>query len=184
MQALPGTYTLIFSVSRKGQISIGKLGTLHLKTGFYIYVGSAFGPGGLKARIAHHCRKAVHPHWHIDYLSSFLELNEIWYSYDPVQREHQWAKIISNTRGASVPLAGFGSSDCRCRSHLFFRKARPSVTTFRRKISAAFHKNIPAGISGYGKKRLNNGTVFCQTLYASIENHGKEKVSWQKPQIL
>ena len=160
MQALPGTYTLIFSVSRKGQISIGKLGTLGLKTGFYIYVGSAFGPGGLKARIAHHCRKAARPHWHIDYLSSFLELNEIWYSYDPVQREHQWAKIFLNARGSSVPLSGFGSSDCRCKSHLFFYDSKPAIKTFRRKIYTAFHKNIPAGISGCRKNRLNNGTFF------------------------
>jgi len=28
----------------------------------------------------------------------------------------------------------------------------------------AFHKNIPAGISGCRKKRLNNGTFFWQPL--------------------
>ena len=154
MTSQPGTYVLIFSACQKGQPQIGRLGTLDLQPGFYIYVGSAFGPGGLKARIAHHCKKSFRPHWHIDYLGPFLELSEIWYTYDPVQREHQWAQIIENTRGTSVPLAGFGSSDCRCISHLFFRKARPSITTFRRKI------------------------------YANIENHGKEIVSWQKAQIL
>jgi Uri superfamily endonuclease len=29
-------------------------------------------------------------------------------------------------RGASVPIAGFGSSDCRCKTHLFFFTRRPS----------------------------------------------------------
>jgi Uri superfamily endonuclease len=154
MHSQPGTYVLIFSTCLKAQIEVGKLGTLQLKPGFYIYVGSAFGPGGLEARIAHHCRKTDRPHWHIDYLGPFLKLIEIWYTYDPVHREHQWAKLISDIRGTSVPLVGFGSSDCRCKSHLFFRNARPSIRTFRQKI------------------------------YASIENYAKEEVLWQKAQIL
>lgn len=137
MHPLPGTYALIFSAYRKSQLKIGKLGALQLKPGFYIYAGSAFGPGGLKARIAHHGRKAVRPHWHIDYLGYYLDLTEIWYTYDPVHREHQWAQTLSSTRGATAPLAGFGSSDCRCRAHLFFRNSRPSIKTFRRKICAS-----------------------------------------------
>ena len=136
MDAHAGTYALIFSASSKGKISIGKLGTLGLLPGFYIYVGSAFGPGGLKARISHHCSKAARPHWHIDYLASALALKEIWYTYDPVHREHQWATIISNTRGGSAPLAGFGSSDCRCNSHLFFFKSKPASKNFSRIIHA------------------------------------------------
>ena len=134
MQALPGTYALIFSSTRKRQITVGKIGTLRLQPGFYVYVGSAFGPGGLKARIRHHSRRAAHPHWHIDYLSSSLELKEIWYTCDPVHREHQWATIISNTRGSSAPLAGFGSSDCHCNTHLSFFKSKPGSKNIRRII--------------------------------------------------
>ena len=134
---MPGTYALIFLSSRKSQLKIGKLGTLQLKPGFYIYVGSAFGPGGIKARVAHHCKKPARPHWHIDYLASFLKLTEIWYTYDPIHREHQWAKTIASTRAASVPLDGFGSSDCRCNSHLFYYNSRPAIKTFRRSIKAS-----------------------------------------------
>ena len=134
MQALPGTYALIFSAAQKDQLAVGKIGTLRLQPGFYVYVGSAFGPGGLKARIRHHSRRAAHPHWHIDYLSSALELKEIWYTCDPVHREHQWATIISNTRGSSAPLAGFGSSDCRCNTHLSFFKSKPGSKNIRRII--------------------------------------------------
>ena len=136
MRSQPGTYALIFSACQKGQAKIGRLGSLRFKPGFYLYVGSAFGPGGLKARIDHHLKEARRPHWHMDYLGPFLKLVEIWYTYDPVYREHQWAQIVSNTRGASVPLAGFGSSDCRCKAHLFLRSTKPSVKTFRRKIAA------------------------------------------------
>ena len=134
MPPLPGTYALISSASRERQITVGKIGTLRLQPGFYIYIGSAFGPGGLKARIRHHSRRAAHPHWHIDYLSSALELKEIWYTCDPVHREHQWATIISNNRGSSAPLAGFGSSDCRCNTHLSFFKSKPGSKNIRRII--------------------------------------------------
>lgn len=154
MQTLPGTYALIFSASHSCVIKIGKLGTLQLQPGFYIYVGSAFGPGGLKARIAHHCRKPVHPHWHIDYLGSFLELKDIWHTYDPVHREHQWAKIFLSARGASIPLAGFGSSDCRCKSHLFYYNYRPAIRTFRRKIGAGIENHDKVFIVNGGNEQI------------------------------
>jgi Uri superfamily endonuclease len=54
MNHLPGTYALVLSSSSDRRIRIGKFGLLHIRPGFYIYVGSAFGPGGLGARIAHH----------------------------------------------------------------------------------------------------------------------------------
>ncbi len=36
------------------RIQIGKLGQFKFKKGYYAYVGSAFGPGGLNSRIKHH----------------------------------------------------------------------------------------------------------------------------------
>ncbi len=136
MHPLPGTYALVLGSSKMKTITIGKLGTLFLKPGFYVYIGSAFGPGGLQARINHHLKNSSRPHWHIDYLSPTLRLCEIWYTYDPTRCEHQWAEIHAATRGAFIPLPGFGSSDCRCRSHLFFYHSQPSGNHFRRKIRA------------------------------------------------
>jgi Uri superfamily endonuclease len=136
-----GTYALILSASQKKQITVGKLGTLQLKPGFHIYVGSAFGPGGLKARIAHHCKRPSRPHWHLDYLGGRLDLVEVWYTFDPVRREHQWAKTISTTRGVSVPLTGFGSSDCDCLSHLLFRNTEPSIHAFRRRVNSTIENH-------------------------------------------
>jgi Uri superfamily endonuclease len=54
MSPRQGTYALVFTAKRKKRLIIGKLGTLTLQPGYYVYVGSAFGPGGLKARIGHH----------------------------------------------------------------------------------------------------------------------------------
>ena len=137
MHPCPGTYALVFTAKRKKRLIIGKLGTLNLQPGYYVYVGSAFGPGGLKARIGHHCKSSRRRHWHIDYLSKYLPPDEVWYTYDPTHREHHWSEVLSHARGASSPLPGFGSSDCHCRSHLHFFSSRPSVNYFRRKIHAA-----------------------------------------------
>jgi len=138
MEPRPGTYALILSSTAKKPVRIGKLGILYLKQGFYVYIGSAFGPGGLKARTSHHLKNSSRPHWHIDYLVPALRLCQIWYTYDPTRREHQWAEVHAGTRGASIPLPGFGSSDCGCRSHLYFYQSPPSGKNFRRKIRAIF----------------------------------------------
>jgi len=47
-------------------IRVGKLGVLPLQPGFYVYVGSAHGPSGLRARLAHHLGPGSRRHWHID----------------------------------------------------------------------------------------------------------------------
>ena len=66
--ANPGTYALLISSATDQLIRIGRLGTLRLKPGYYMYVGSALGSGGVRGRLAHHMRPAERPHWHIDYL--------------------------------------------------------------------------------------------------------------------
>jgi Uri superfamily endonuclease len=136
MHPRPGTYALVFKAKRKKQLIIGKLGTLNLQPGYYVYVGSAFGPGGLKARVGHHRKSTSRRHWHIDYLSEYLPPAEVWYTHDPTHREHRWSDVLAQAEGASIPLPGFGSSDCRCISHLYFLSTRPSGNYFRRKIHA------------------------------------------------
>ena len=117
-------------------VKIGKLGTLLLQPGYYVYVGSAFGPGGLKARIAHHKTSAARPHWHIDYLRSILHLKAVWYTYDCKQHEHRWADTLRGLKGARLPLAGFGASDCSCKSHLLLFSTQPPVGPFRDRLRA------------------------------------------------
>jgi Uri superfamily endonuclease len=120
--------------SSEQQVEVGKLGRFQLRPGFYVYVGSAFGPGGLKARIAHHMKISEKPHWHMDYLRPALVLNEIWFTYDSRHREHQWAGALARIDGGSIPFSGFGASDCRCKSHLYFIRAKPSIRRFRNQL--------------------------------------------------
>jgi Uri superfamily endonuclease len=130
-QARPGTYVLILSSRSTDLIQIGKLGALQLQSGFYVYVGSALGPGGVRARVAHHLKPPRRPHWHIDYLRAHTRVEEIWYCLDIRRLEHIWAEQIGLAKGASLPLLGVGSTDCRCESHLFFFGQRPSSERFR-----------------------------------------------------
>ena len=81
--------------------------------------------------IAHHLKLSRRPHWHIDYLRAHTSVEEIWYCLDTRRLEHVWAEHIGLAEGASVPLVGFGSTDCGCESHLFFFQQRPSRERFR-----------------------------------------------------
>jgi Uri superfamily endonuclease len=117
ISASKGTYALILQLPVQSRIAVGRLGAFLFPAGFYIYVGSAFGPGGLRARIAHHMKRATRPHWHIDYLRRVCEVEEIWY-VEGKRLECAWADRLSSAAGLSIPAPGFGCSDCRCRAHL------------------------------------------------------------------
>lgn len=134
----PGTYALILLSRSQDVVQIGKLGLLQLKPGYYIYIGSAFGPGGVKARILHHKSISKRPRWHVDYLRAVTSVQEFWYTYDSLRREHQWAEVMARMRNALIPFDGFGSSDCGCKSHLIFYHTRLSGISFSRRIHGEF----------------------------------------------
>jgi Uri superfamily endonuclease len=113
----PGTYRLVLRIAKHCTIRAGRLGALALDPGIYVYAGSAFGPGGLRARIAHHRRRARSPHWHIDYLRRHTRLIGIWY-IEGQRMEHEWAARLAAMPGAMLAAPGFGSSDCACATHL------------------------------------------------------------------
>ena len=138
VQARPGTYVLVLSSRSTDLIQIGRLGALQLQLGFYVYVGSALGPGGVRARLAHHLKLSRRPHWHIDYLRAHTKVEEICYRLDTRRLEHVWAEHIGLAKGASVPLVGFGSTDCRCKSHLVFFEQRPLRERFRQVVGTRF----------------------------------------------
>ena len=124
-----GTYALIYECKASRSICIGKLGILKLRPGYYLYVGSAFGPGGIKARVRHHLIAASAPHWHVDYLKPHCEVRELWIAYANVKHEQTWVSTLSKSNNVSIPLAGFGASDTPAVSHLFYFKAQPQIST-------------------------------------------------------
>lgn len=87
-----------------------------LGPGIYVYCGSAFGPGGIRARVERHLRTDKKPHWHIDRLSARATCIDV--KTYPVGRECDLVAALISER-AVAPVPGFGSSDCRnCAAHL------------------------------------------------------------------
>ena len=72
-----GTCVLIASVPQMKRVAVGPLGEFDIVPGFYAYVGSAFGTGGLCARLGHHVESAAAPHWHVAYLLQVAEPVEV-----------------------------------------------------------------------------------------------------------
>ena len=83
-----GTYVLIDFVAKMKRLEIGRLGAYDIVPGYYAYVGSAFGPEGLRSRLAHHLESTATPHWHIDYLLGVAEPVEVWYTMATHKFEH------------------------------------------------------------------------------------------------
>ena len=61
-----GAYLLLLALDTEIERKAGGLGPIRLPAGLYAYAGSAWGPGGLRARIARHARRGKKTHWHID----------------------------------------------------------------------------------------------------------------------
>jgi Uri superfamily endonuclease len=110
----------------------------------------------LKARVTHHRKTARRPHWHVDYLKPFTLLVLAWHTYDSICREHEWAAILSQDPRLSIPLTGFGASDCRCQSHLFFFQ-------------------LPSVVQSLGAKLCPNSIEGCEVRSTNFIRPGLER---------
>ena len=142
MKSDPGTYALILQCDSKVSAQIGHWGQIEILPGYYLYIGSAFGPGGVRARVSRHLRKDKSKHWHIDYLREFVAPLEVWISYEPERFEHQWAETFYKMYGM-IPIQGFGCSDCKCYSHLFYTAITPDFISFSNRINVTVELFVP-----------------------------------------
>jgi Uri superfamily endonuclease len=134
--ARPGTYALVLRTTATAVVAIGRRHALPLAPGWMVYAGSAFGPGGVAARVAHHRRRTDRPHWHIDALRRWATLDAVWFSHDPLRRECRWAAVLAEDLGGRPPPFRFGASDCRCPAHLYGFRDRPAVAAFAAALRA------------------------------------------------
>ena len=102
-----GTYVLIAYVAQMKRLEVGRLGAYDIVPGFYAYVGSAFGSGGLRARLGHHLESTASPHWHIDYLLGVAEPVEVWYTTANRKLERHWAELLEKAPHFRVPIPRF-----------------------------------------------------------------------------
>lgn len=152
----PGTYALVLRLASLVHVQVGRLGAFALPAGWYVYVGSALGPGGLRGRLSRHFRQEKTLRWHIDYVlaqastqsidSQYetdsherfhrrMPIAQVWYVESPVRWECVWAREVAALPGARVAVPGFGASDCGCACHLFGFEAFPPFETFARQVN-------------------------------------------------
>ncbi len=116
-----GSYLLIIYIDKDREITIGSLGNLLFKKGYYVYVGSAM--KNLFARIERHKRKRKNLYWHIDYLR---EQGQVVQAIPICSASRLECDIAGSLRQIShVHVERFGSSDCSCSSHLFYMNENP-----------------------------------------------------------
>lgn len=127
--AAKGTYILLLHMASPAALTVGRLGTFDFAAGWYAYVGSAFGPGGLRGRLKHHLSPVKKAHWHIDYLRALASVRDVWWLASETVIEHQWGGALRTMPGAAVLAPRFGASDCKCAAHLvhFAQKPRPNT---------------------------------------------------------
>jgi Uri superfamily endonuclease len=113
---MKGIYVLIVSIVENINVNVGALGSVTFEKGLYAYVGSA--QNNLEKRIQRHLRKTKQKFWHIDYLleNDSVKVLTAFYRREGRPKECDVARKIAEL---GVPIRGFGSSDCRCRGHLF-----------------------------------------------------------------
>ncbi len=112
---MKGSYILLTQLPKEQTISIGSLKALHFPRGYYAYVGSAM--SGFKPRISRHLKSNKKLHWHIDYLLEKASITGIILGETIDRAECTIAQALSCQFDF---VTGFGCSDCRCHSHLFF----------------------------------------------------------------
>jgi Uri superfamily endonuclease len=127
-----GAYLLIIKVKKPNKIKVGKLGKIEFEKGYYVYVGSAL--KNLEKRVERHFKKEKKIKWHIDYLLAskfaFLEFAIVFSSKKKI--ECKISRLLE--KFANSLIKNFGSSDCKCKSHLYYFKSLKELKNILNKI--------------------------------------------------
>jgi Uri superfamily endonuclease len=116
---LKGIYVLIIRVNKDIHVNIGALSRKSFAKGLYVYVGSA--QTNLEQRVKRHLKREKRLFWHIDYLlaNDAAEIVKVLYKQGDKTEECKTANRIAEN---GTPIAGFGCSDCNCKTHLYHIK--------------------------------------------------------------
>jgi len=122
---MKGTYILVIYLNTDSKISIGSLGSIQFKKGYYYYIGSAMAnkaSSTLLNRLKRHIKAPENKknHWHIDYLLQDQNAYLIEIRLIPATWRFECI-IAEEVLGQSDNyVENFGSSDCKCKSHLLY----------------------------------------------------------------
>jgi len=108
-----GSYLLVLYLKNPVDLYLLKRKTL-FPSGFYIYVGSAM--NSLTDRVKRHLKLDKKKKWHIDFLTEYAEI--VFCVLIPKRNKIECN--IAKSLNGKILLEKFGSTDCSCRSHLFY----------------------------------------------------------------
>ncbi len=119
-----GSYLIILYNNKQKKIKTGSLGVLKFQKGYYVYVGS--GMNNVFKRIARHRQKGTKKQWHIDYIKEEMKIT----ADIPIVRNDNIECILPDMLISceGIPVKNFGSSDCKCESHLYYFSSNPMET--------------------------------------------------------
>ena len=134
---LPGSYALLLRLDGARRVRVGiAMGEIDFDRGDYFYLGSARGPGGLRARLGRHLLGGGRRRWHVDSLRAVSAVRGSAYALGEDRLECRWSRALAALPGAGYAAEGFGASDCRtCPAHLV-RLASGSLAEAVRSLSA------------------------------------------------
>jgi len=118
-----GAYCLAAHLGRERRLAVGRLGEFVFPAGWYAYVGSA--QGGIAARVERHLRAEKTLRWHLDYLLQAARVRWVICREGGRELECAMSRDAAAT-GGMVLVPGFGASDCRCSSHLYWFEQDPA----------------------------------------------------------
>ena len=139
---MKGTYTIVVRCKHASRSTFGRLGSTELRTGFYLYTGSALGRGAvsLERRIERHMRRQKRLRWHVDYLTSRPDCNVTGVVY-VVSEDRLECKVNSSLEkklDISPVLLKIGASDCKCNGHLLGPARRLNERYLMRLLKAVY----------------------------------------------
>ena len=114
---MSGIYVLIILLDAPRVIDVGSLGKLAFRRGYYTYTGSAM--GSVTPRLRRHMASVKTLHWHVDFLLKHASLEYVLLLPLLDKLECEINAAIQNRPEQVNPVFRFGSSDCRCLTHLF-----------------------------------------------------------------
>ncbi|MGZ4884476.1 MAG: GIY-YIG nuclease family protein [Halobacteriota archaeon] len=140
---------MILWIESAKDVTVGKLGSISFASGFYAYIGSAMGAAGFK-RVERHLDVSAGRNktqkWHVDYL---LKVCDVLETIEIATQERIECNIARNLRESPflAYIAGFGSSDCRCQSHLFFSHRFTDVEEAMNRLVYSLYPGIFCALS-------------------------------------
>lgn len=112
---MKGSYLLLIKLNEDRNIKYGIRKNNLFKKGYYVYVGSAL--NNLEKRIQRHLRSNKKKHWNIDFFLEYGIIINVYYKENVYREECYIAGLLKDI---FLPILNFGSSDCKCKTHLFY----------------------------------------------------------------